>query len=107
MRATSVAIRRFGVPVNPLLKELRVHTDDLIRVDPGHGIRVEGNDLLLDASQLLPPPAFQAGSRQSASIAVRWFRHSDWVSRGRFRPPPPRRITSAGVAVSSPSGGSP
>ena len=58
IRIHAESIKGFGVPVNPLLKVLRVQTDDLIRVDPGHGIRVEGNDLLLDVSQLLPPPGF-------------------------------------------------
>ena len=59
IRIHSESMKGFGIPVNPLLKVLRVQTDDLIRVDPGHGIRVEGNDLLLDVSQLLPPPGFQ------------------------------------------------
>jgi len=58
IRIHTESVKGFGVPVNPLLKVLRVKTDDLIRVDPGHGIRVEGNDLLLDLSQLLPPPGF-------------------------------------------------
>jgi hypothetical protein len=58
IRLHAESMKGFGVPVNPLLKVLRVQTDDLIRVDPGHGIRVEGNDLLLDVSRLLPPPAF-------------------------------------------------
>jgi hypothetical protein len=58
IRIHTESVKGFGIPVNPLLRVLRVHTDDLVRVEPGHGIRVEGNDLLLDASQLLPPPAF-------------------------------------------------
>ena len=58
IRIHTESVKGFGVPVNPLLKVLRVKTDDLIRVDPGHGIRVDGNDLLLDVSQLLPPPGF-------------------------------------------------
>ena len=58
IRIHTESVKGFGVPVNPLLKVLRVKTADLIRVDPGHGIRVDGNDLLLDVSQLLPPPGF-------------------------------------------------
>ena len=58
VRIHTESVKGFGIPVNPLLKILRVQTDDLIRVDPGHGIRAEGNDLLLDISQLLPPPGF-------------------------------------------------
>jgi hypothetical protein len=58
IRIHTESVKGFGVPVNPLLKVLRVKTADLIRVDPGHGIRVDANDLLLDVSQLLPPPGF-------------------------------------------------
>jgi hypothetical protein len=58
IRIHAESMKGFGIPVNPLLKVLRLQTDDLIRVEAGHGIRVEGNDLLLDVSQLLPPPAF-------------------------------------------------
>jgi len=58
IRIHTESVKGFGIPVNPLLKILRVQTNDLIRVDPGHGIRAEGNDLLLDISQLLPPPGF-------------------------------------------------
>jgi hypothetical protein len=58
IRIHTESVKGFGVPVDPLLKVLRVKTDDLIRVERGHGIRVEGNDLLLDVSQLLPPPGF-------------------------------------------------
>ncbi len=58
IRIHTESVKGFGIPVNPLLKILRVQTDDLIRVEPGHGIKAEGNDLLLDISQLLPPPGF-------------------------------------------------
>jgi hypothetical protein len=59
LRIHTESVKGFGIPVNPLLKLLHVQTDDLIRVDPGHGISAEDNDLLLDISKLLPPPGFQ------------------------------------------------
>ena len=67
VRIHTESVKGFGIPVNPLLKILRVQTDDLIHVDRGHGIRVEGNDLLLDISQLLPPPGFH-GSLTSVRV---------------------------------------
>src|SRR5262245_49616885 len=42
IRIHSESVKGFGVPVNPLLKLFRLQTDDLIRVQPGHGIRVDG-----------------------------------------------------------------
>jgi hypothetical protein len=59
LRIHSESVKGFGIPVNPLLKLLHVQTDDLIHVDPGHGITAQDNDLLLDISKLLPPPGFQ------------------------------------------------
>ena len=57
IRIHSESVKGFGIPVNPLLKVLRVKMDDLFKVDPGRGITVDGNDVLLDPSSLLPPPA--------------------------------------------------
>jgi hypothetical protein len=59
IRIHSESMKGFGVPVNPLLKVLRIQTDDLLRIDPGHGVRVDGNDLLLDPASLLPPPGMR------------------------------------------------
>ena len=49
----------FGIPVSPLLKALHVQMDDLFKVVPDGGVTVEGNDVLLDPSRLLPPPAMR------------------------------------------------
>jgi hypothetical protein len=57
IRVHSESVKGFGVPVNPLLKAFGIEMDDLLKVDPGRGISVEKNDLLLDATRLLPPPA--------------------------------------------------
>ena len=57
IRIHSESVKGFGIPVNPLLKVLRVKMDDLFKVAPGRGITVDGNDVLLDPSSLLPPPA--------------------------------------------------
>ena len=59
IRIHSESIKGFGVPVNPLLKVLRVGMDNLFTIDPGHGVRVTGNDLLLDPANLLPPPGMR------------------------------------------------
>jgi len=57
LRIHSESVKGFGVPVNPLLKTFGLKMDDLFKVDPGRGVTVDGNDVLLDPSSLLPPPA--------------------------------------------------
>lgn len=57
LRIHSESVKGFGVPVNPLLKTLGLKMDDLFKVDPGRGVTVDGNDVLLDPASLLPPPA--------------------------------------------------
>lgn len=56
IRIHSESVKGFGVPVNPLLKAFGLALDDLLKVDPGRGVSVDHNDLLLDAAKLLPPP---------------------------------------------------
>jgi hypothetical protein len=51
------SVKGFGIPVSPLLRTFGVTTDDLFKVDPGRGVTVEGDDVLLDPSMLVPPPA--------------------------------------------------
>jgi len=53
----SESVKGFGVPVNPLLKAFGLEMDNLLKVDPGRGVAVDHNDLLLDPTKLLPPPA--------------------------------------------------
>jgi hypothetical protein len=59
VRVHAESVKGFGLPVNPLLKAFRIGMDDLLNVEPGRGIIVEGNDLLLDPARLLPPPALE------------------------------------------------
>jgi hypothetical protein len=56
LRVHAAKVRSGGVPMNPLMKIFSVEMDDLLKVKPGHGITVDGNDLLLDPQLLLPPP---------------------------------------------------
>jgi hypothetical protein len=56
IRMHAAAVRGFGVPVNPLMKLLGLEMDDLLKVQPGHGVTVDNNDLILDPQHLVPPP---------------------------------------------------
>ena len=57
IRVHAESVKGFGLPINPLLKAFHIAMDDLVKVEPGRGVSVEGNDLLLDPARLLPPPA--------------------------------------------------
>jgi hypothetical protein len=56
IRMRAAKVRSLGVPVKPLMKIFGVEMDDLVKVKPGHGVTVDGNDLILDPEQLVPPP---------------------------------------------------
>jgi hypothetical protein len=65
IRVHTRSVRGFGIPLTPLLKAFRVGLDDLVKVEPGHGIAVSGNDLILDPATLLPPPAMRGAIRDA------------------------------------------
>ena len=67
IRVHTESVKGFGLPVNPLLKAFHITMDDLLKVEPGRGVSVEGNDLLLDPARLLPPPAMM-GSITSVRV---------------------------------------
>lgn len=46
------------MPMKPVLSSFGVKMDDLLKVEPGHGVMVDGNDLILDISKVAPPPRF-------------------------------------------------
>jgi hypothetical protein len=57
IRIHTESVQGFGLPVNGLLELFGLEVDSLLKVEPGHGVTVDGNDLLLDPAMLLPPPA--------------------------------------------------
>jgi hypothetical protein len=56
IRIHTQSVKGYGVPVKPLMKIFGVDMDNLLHIQPGTGVTVEGNDLILDPSRLLPPP---------------------------------------------------
>jgi len=57
IRIHTESVKGYGVPVKPLMKIFGVEMDNLLRVRPGNGVTVDGNDLILEPSKLMPPPA--------------------------------------------------
>ena len=56
LRMRAAKVKGMGLPVNSLMKLFSIEMDDLVKVKPGHGVTVDGNDLILDPQLLLPPP---------------------------------------------------
>jgi hypothetical protein len=59
LRVFTQSVKGFGVPMKPLMKMFHLEMDDLLKVKPGHGVVVRGNDLILDPATLLPPPSIR------------------------------------------------
>jgi hypothetical protein len=56
IRIHAKSVRGFGLPVKPLMKLFSIEMDDMLKVEPGHGVWVDDNDLILDPQLMLPPP---------------------------------------------------
>jgi hypothetical protein len=80
IRVHTRAVRGYGMPVTPLLKLFSVEMDDLLKVPPNRGVTVDGNDLLLDPSKLLPAPALRgriSDVRIEGQVLVQTFGNGD------------------------------
>ena len=80
IRVRTRAVRGYGMPVTPLLKLFSVEMGDLLKVPPNRGVTVDGNDLLLDPSKLLPAPALRGritDVRIEGQVLVQTFGNGD------------------------------
>ena len=68
LRLHSTKLKAVGVPVKGLFDLLGLKVDDLMKMPPGSGLRADGDDLLMDAAAMLPPPKTE-GKLQQAEIA--------------------------------------
>src|SRR5262245_19552632 len=59
IRVHSESVKGYGVSMKPLMRVFGIEMDDLLHVKPGNGVTVDGNDVILDPSRLLPPPTIQ------------------------------------------------
>jgi len=67
LRMHAVKLKAVGVPVKGLLDLLGLDVAAVMKMPPGSGIRADGDDLLLDAAAMLPPPRME-GRLTAASI---------------------------------------
>jgi hypothetical protein len=59
LRVHTKSVKGFGIPMKRLMKVFHIEMDDLLRVKPGQGVTVDGNDLILDPATLMPPPSLR------------------------------------------------
>lgn len=59
IRLRAASVRSLGISLRPLMKIFSIEMDDMVKVKPGHGVTVEGNDLILDPQELIPAPAIR------------------------------------------------
>jgi hypothetical protein len=68
MRLHATKLNAVGVPVKGILDLFGLKMDDLMKLPVGSGMKTDGDDLLIDAAALMPPPKTE-GRLQSVSIA--------------------------------------
>jgi len=56
IRLHPTSIKVLGIGARGLMKFFGLSLEELARVAPGRGIRIDGNDFLLDPTAVLPPP---------------------------------------------------
>jgi hypothetical protein len=59
IRLHPTSVKVVGLKVRGLMKAFGVHLDQLMRLEPGHGARIEQDDFILDPTAMLPPPTIR------------------------------------------------
>ena len=67
IRIHPTSVRVLGMGVTSAMKLFGVQLGGLIKLQPGHGASIDGNDFILDALEILPPPRIRG---RLSSIAV-------------------------------------
>ena len=57
IRVSTRSVRSFGLPMKPVMKLFGFEMDDLVKVKPGSGVEVHGNDLIVDPAVVIPAPS--------------------------------------------------
>lgn len=56
IRVHAGSVKAFGLPVKRVMKLFSIEMDDLVKVQPGNGVVVDGDDMILDPEKILPAP---------------------------------------------------
>lgn len=94
IRVHPVQIKIFSVNGRGLMKALGITLQSLLDVRHAHGVSVQGNDLLLDPEQLLPPPSIEGrvtAVRVDSNEVVQVFGDTSDAAPPPLHPPEPAR----------------
>ena len=94
IRLHPVAIKIFSVNGRGLMKALGITLQKLLDLQHAHGVSAQGNDLLLDPLQILPPPAIEGhvtAVRIEPNEVVQVFGDSAPPANLALHPPEPAR----------------
>jgi hypothetical protein len=89
LRLKPDSIKTLGIPAGGLMSFFGLEMEELVKVKPGRGVQIDGNDFVLNPARLLPPPAIE-GRLQSVRVeqdnVVQVFGSSQAAA---LRPPEP------------------
>ena len=88
IRLTPRKVKVFGIGVRGLMKFFGLNLEKLARVEPGRGVRIEGDEFFIDPTAILPPPR-----TRGRVTALRVTRNGIAQT---FGGPPPARIAPTG-----------
>src|SRR4051812_43435730 len=84
LRVHPEKIKAAGIPSTKVMHLFGLELSDLVHANPSRGIRIDGDDLLLDAEKMLPPPATRG---RLTAVAVRGDRLVQTFGRGAAQRP--------------------
>jgi len=67
LRLKPDSIKALGMPAGGLMSFFGLEMEKLVKVKPGRGVQIDGNDFVLNPARLLPPPAID-GRLQSVRV---------------------------------------
>ena len=90
IRVSTRSVRGFGVPMNRVMKLFGFEMDDLVKVKPGSGVEVHGNDLIVDPGLVIPAPSVRG---RLTSVRIEGNRMVQTFGNGQGRQVAPRPLS--------------
>jgi len=89
IRLHPTAVKVIGIKVNGLMKFFGVQLEQMMKLKPGSGARIEGDDIILDPTGILPSPTIRGrltGIKVEEGHVVETFGPADSLAATPLRP---------------------